>query len=165
MSAPYATSATPEQRALFNPAFISVLAHACATGFLARAERGMPLPYFYLSLPIALHARDRQVLPGTTGAYMSAWIRGNPEVLAGFPSRVRSLRAIISQGLVFSLRHQALAAANDGLAPRPLRRRPKLLQPTEDWSGCVKAASFMGRWLGSQQTDTASTLALWGLRP
>jgi hypothetical protein len=154
-----------EQRSLFNAAFLAVLAHASAEGFFDRSGKPMPLPYFYVSLPLALHQETRAALPRTTAGSMWGWVRENPRPLSDLASRVVAMRPLVSRALAFGIAHSALLAEGDGLAPGSLRRRPKTLRPTADWNACRKAAGFVGRWLAGQRTDTASTLALWGLRP
>jgi hypothetical protein len=154
-----------EQRALFNPAFISVLAHGAAVGFADKAGRSMPLPFFYVSLTMSLRQDSRRALPQRTTTFMSSWLRANPQALSDLHSVVSEMRDVISAGVRYGVHHQVLTSQGGGLAAQAIRRRPRSLQATDDWSECLKAASFMGRWLGIQQTDTASTLALWGLRP
>jgi hypothetical protein len=150
---------------LFNEAFCAVLAHAACRDFSLHGTEAMPLPYAYLILPLALHAPTREALPRTTAASMWPWVRDRAEIMAGLTHRIQAFRPYVSGALLFGVRSRVLIAAPDGLTAGVLRRRPRNLRPTVDWSECLRASAFLGRWFAAQRTDTASTLAIWGLRP
>lgn len=155
-----------EAKALFNAAFCAVVLNRACAEFAAKAGDAMPLTFAYLVLPSALHRGTREALPGTTAASMLAWLRDHPLVLLDLPRRIGMFRDFTSQAIVYGLNHGVLAASDDGaLSALTLARRPRMLQATDDWEACYKAAQFLGRWLGGSTNDEATTLAQWGLRP
>lgn len=97
---------------------------------------------------------------------MWSWLRETPEVLVGFPARVRNLREDVGSGMIFGITSGLIQVANDGgLAPGVIQRRPPSVRPTTDWTESMKYAEYMGRWLASTDADVVTVLARWGLRP
>lgn len=151
---------------LFNPAFCAVLLTKAAAGYgSVAATRGMPLTFAFLVLPSALHKPTRDALPKTTAASMWSWLRGNPLLLVDFADRVRTFQPFTSAAITYGLRRGVLRCSPGALIAGTLERRPRTLHPTEDWLACVKAAEFLGKWFGGAETDEATTLARWGVRP
>ncbi|MCR1785920.1 hypothetical protein KVF89_25520 [Nocardioides carbamazepini] len=154
-----------EASALFNPAFGAVVLNRACAGFESKAGHLMPLTYAYLVLPSALHMPTRTALPGTVGRSMHRWLRENPLVLSDLAVRVRSFRGVTSEAIIFGIRHAVLGTRDGALEAGHLRRRSRALQPTGDWESCMRAADFLGKWLGGSGNDEPTTLAQWGLRP
>lgn len=154
-----------EEVALFNPAFIALLAHTAANAHDERSG-GRPLPTMlvYLVAPLTLHGPTRRALPRNVRAQMGEWIRAHPEAVAGLDSRSRSLRPLVSNALQLALQHGLIAAEDGAIRARPLPRRPRGMARTEEVDECIDKAGFLGRWF-SELPDAATTLALWGLRP
>lgn len=155
-----------EASALFNPAFCAVLLNRAIAAFTSQDGAPMPLTFAYLILPSAMHRPTREALPKTSAASMPTWLRENPLVLSQLPVRVRAFRDYTSQAIIYGLNRRVLVDAPDGaLLALSLRRRPRTLRPTQDWEACVRAADFLGRWVGTSGSDEPTTLAQWGLRP
>lgn len=153
-----------EERALFNPAFIAVLAFEFVTSYRQASNRPASLPLVYVALPLALHRRTRIELPSRSDALMQKWLSQNGQLAVALPRRVDGLAPFVSDGIVFGLRHGVLAAGQGGLVATKLQRRRRGTPETGDLSDCRRAARFVGRWFG-KQGDPATLLALWGFRP
>jgi hypothetical protein len=125
----------------------------------------MPVTFAFLILPSALHKPTRDALPGTTAASMWSWLRSNPVILMDFASRVQAFRPFTGAAISYGLRRTALTSSPGSIAVGNLGRRPRTLRPTTDWTDCVKAAEFLGRWFGGSDSDEATTLAYWGVMP
>lgn len=153
-----------EEVALFNPAFLALLARQAADQHAARSG-GRPLPtvLVYVAVPLVLHGPTRRSLPSNVTTQMGEWIRANPEASLGLGQRVRALRPLISAGLRFGLTHGLLAAESGALRAGTLPRRPRGMARSAEVDDCLNKARFVGRWL-SGQPDLTTTLALWGLR-
>lgn len=160
-----APASDSEASTLFNPAFCAVLLNRASAEYEAKASQPMPLTFAYLILPSALHKPTRGALPSTTAASMWRWLRDNPILLMDFGDRVRAFRPFTSAAVSYSLRHGVVTGALGTLVAGSVRRRPRNLHPTADWLECLKAAEFLGRWFGGSDTDEATTLAQWGVRP
>lgn len=154
-----------ESGALFNPAFCAVLLRGACAEYEAKAQQPLPVIYAFLILPSALHMPTRDGLPGTTAASMWTWLRENPVLLMDFPDRARHLRPYTAAAITYGLAHTILRGAPGTLAAGALDRRPRSLQPTEDWLACQKTAGFLGKWFASTDAGEATTLARWGVRP
>ena len=158
-------SADSETSTLFNPAFCALLLNKACAAYEAKAGTAMPVTFAFLILPRALHKPTRDALPGTTAASMWSWLRSNPVILMDFASRVQAFRPFTGAAISYGLRRTALTSSPGSIAVGRLGRRPRTLRPTTDWTDCVKAAEFLGRWFGGSDSDEATTLAYWGVMP
>lgn len=154
-----------ETATLFNPAFCAAMLHRATTGYQSKASSSMPITFGFLILPSALHKPTRAALPSTTAASLWSWLRANPILLMDFPDRIRGFRPYTSAAITYGIQHDVLHGVDGGLAAGTLRHRPRTLHPTADWLACMKAAEFLGKWLGGSDADEATTLARWGVRP
>ncbi len=164
MSSPTA-ALDSETSSLFNPAFCAVLLNKACTGYAAKASQAMPLTFAFLILPSALHKPTRDAMPSTTASLMWSWLRANPLLLMDFAERVRTFRPITATAITYGLQQGVLAGSVGTVAAGSIGRRPRTLRPTDDWLACLKAAEFLGKWFGGTDTDEATTLAQWGVRP
>lgn len=154
-----------ETSTLFNPAFCAVLLNKACAAFETKSGGPMPITLAFLILPSALHLPTRDALPSTTASSMWSWLRSNPVLLMDFPGRVRTFRPLTAAGITMGLTGGLLAGSLGTIAAGSIGRRPRMLQPTDDWLACVKAAEFLGRWFGGSDADEATMLAQWGVRP
>lgn len=153
-----------EEEALFNPAFIALLARSGAAEYEQRSG-GKPLPVAlaYLIVPLGLHGPTRRALPSNVTAQMGEWIRAHPEAVLGLGDRARALLPLVSAGLRLGLTHGLITADAGALSAEPLPRRPRGMRRTDEVDACVAKSGFLGRWF-SGQPDAETVLALWGLR-
>jgi hypothetical protein len=154
-----------ETRTLFNPAFCTVLLNRACRSYEPKAGDAMPITFAFLILPSSLHKPTRDALPPTTASSMWGWLRANPVLLMDFADRIRTFRPFTGAAITYGLQHAVLAGSLGSIAAGKIGRRPRTLYPTEDWTACLKAAEFLGRWFGGSDADEATTLAQWGVRP
>lgn len=154
-----------ETDTLFNPAFCAMMLHRAAAEYQSKAGSAMPITFGFLILPSALHKPTRDALPATTAASLWGWLRANPILLMDFPDRIRGFRPFTSAAVKYGIQHGVLQGSDAALTAGTLGRRPRTLHPTADWLACVRAAEFLGKWLGGSDADEATTLARWGVRP
>lgn len=153
-----------EEIALFNPAFLALLARQAADQHAVRSGgRPLPTPLVYVAVALVLHGPTRRSLPSNVTTQMGEWIRANPEASLGLGQRARALRPLISAGLRLGLKRGLLSAENGALRAGTLPRRPRGMARSEEVDACLNKAGFVGRWF-SGQTDLTTTMALWGLR-
>lgn len=154
-----------ETSTLFNPAFCALLLNKACASYEAKAFEPMPVTFAFIILPSALHKPTRDALPSTTASSMWGWQRANPVLLMDFAERVGTFRPFTAGAITFGLRHAVLRGSLGSISAGAVRRRPRTLHPTEDWDACLKAAHFLGRWFGGSESDEATALARWGVRP
>ena len=112
-----------ELRALFNPAFCSMLIRETLKAYQTedRKKGGMPLPAVYLILPLLLHHATRSSLPRTTRTSLTKWISEHPEIHIGLAGRVSGFFAITSEAMRFGIAIHAIELGNAGWAsPRSM---------------------------------------------
>lgn len=162
------TERAPEEQALLNPAFVGLIGHQVAAGFQRESGSGLPFVLAFVAVPVVLHARTREALPGNIRTSMTAWLDAHPEALLGFPERATSLVSHVREGLLFGTRHGAVSINADGsVVPNVLPRSwvSVIRQlPSLEVHECAKSALFVGRWFGLAGPE-ATIMALWGVRP
>lgn len=160
-----ATQATtpPEEAALFNPAFLSLLIAVAAADYEATAHRPMPTTLAFLVAPFSLHADTRAALPGNVRRRLSSWLMENPVIQGGFPGRAAATVPLVRDALRYGLRSGAFDLAGGAIRARIGARAGDDLT-TRDARDCARAAAFAGRWF-ARTGDPATLFALWGVRP
>jgi ABC-3C biological conflict system middle component len=157
-----------EEANLFNPAFCATLLVKAVEEFSKKAGRPFPFALAFLVLPIVLHRGTREALPGSTITSLLAWLQDNGQHLVDFSMRVKRLRTITREAILFGLQHQTLALSPDGGLTRGLKRQAVTEKRTPLFTaearGCVDRAGFMGRWFAVAGT-TATIFASWGVTP
>ena len=96
---------------------------------------------------------------------MWPWLREHPLLMMDFPDRARRFRTYTAGAIAYGLAHTILISGPGTLAAGAIKRRPTNLRFTDDWAACQKAAGFLGKWFASTDSDEATTLAQWGVRP
>ena len=155
-----------EELALFNPAFLARILHAGAADYRRDAQQNMPVVLAFLLIPLVLHKPTRDDLPTVASTQMQRWIREHPRHAVLLARRVRGLRLFVGIAIRFGLQHRVLTSEGDRIGAGFLRRRPRGLSELEstEVDDCLRVARFLGRWF-ARQPDSATLLAMWGLRP
>jgi len=158
--------ASPEEVALFNPAFLARLLRSTAADFENSAERGLPIALGFLAIPLVLHRPTRDDLPVNAASQMQKWIREHPRHLSQLDNRVLRMRPFVGRSVEFGVRHGVLTSSAGDVSAGSVRRRSRGQAELEsnEVAACIRSASFLGRWF-ARQGDTATLLALWGFRP
>jgi hypothetical protein len=157
-----------EEANLFNPAFGAMLLAKAADDFFKRTGRPLPFALAFLVLPIVLHQGTRSALPGTTVTSLLSWVPENRAHLVDFGLRVRRLRTITQEAIMFAVGHATLALDERGdllVGPQRLtvteKRTPMFTSEARD---CLDRAGFIGRWFAA--AGTPSTIySAWGVTP
>jgi|SRR5665213_595889 len=159
-------SASPEEIALFNPAFLARVIRDSAGDYEGESGQGMPVALPFLVVPIVLHLPTRVELPGSASSQMQTWIREHPQNMSHLGSHVISLRGFVGFAIRFGLIHGVLRSQDGRLSAGPVKRRPPHFNDLEssEVRDCLRASRLVGRWFG-RQPDPATLLAFWGLRP
>jgi hypothetical protein len=155
-----------EEVALFNPAFLARLLNATANDYAVGAKRGMPAAFAFLAIPLVLHKPTRDDLPTNAASQMQTWIREHPRHIVRLDARVVGLRPFVGLAIRFGVQHGVLTSVDGTINAGNVKRRPPGFaeRETPEVGACFRAANFLGRWF-ARQPDTATLLALWGLRP
>src|SRR5262249_804766 len=103
-----------EEANLFNPAFCATLLVKAVEEFSKKASSAFPFALAFLILPIVLHRSTREALPGSTITSLLPWLQENRQHLVEFPMRVKRLRAITQEAILFGLQYQTLALSPAG---------------------------------------------------
>jgi len=155
-SIPWAERA-PEEARIFNPAFCGELIGHTVHEYHRTREEALGMVTTYLVLPLILHGPTREALPLRADKVFAGWVAENSALLAELPGRVRRLRPVSREALLFALRHRRLALEGGGLLPGsgPVRRGARLAASTDEVNAATKAAGLLGRWFAGQSTETA----------
>jgi hypothetical protein len=157
----------PEQSNLFNPAFMATLLWRMVDDYSRKSRGPMPLALGFLLPAIVLHRRTRHDLPGTTVTSLLPWLQEHREHLVTFSGRVRKMKPLTQEGLMFGLLQDCLALNSEGLFKGRQRLSPttiKKLDLTDEARSCIERSAFLGRWFADAGTP-ATILAAWGVAP
>jgi hypothetical protein len=155
---------SPEEAALFNPAFCAVLLECCAGDYIGEAERPLPFVLTFLALPIVLHKPTREALPAKKSSSLTTWMEHHPSVRVGFSERVKALSPVVREAMLFGVQHGRLALDREGALSVRTRRLPALSDDTAESEECKRKAHFVGRWFAASGS-TATVMSVWGVSP
>ncbi len=162
------TNRVVEEKNLFNPAFGAMLVAEAVSEFQKKTTRPLPFAVTFLILPIVLHEATRDALPNSTLTALLPWVQDNREQLVGFAERVKNLREISRESVLFGLQNAILALTENGEVTLGSDR--KSVTPartplfTLEVRACVDRSGFVGRWFAATGT-TANIFSAWGVTP
>ena len=161
------TSRSPEERALLNPSFLSLLFWHAASGHLAEGGAGLPFATSFLVLPMVLHRNTRESLPKIVTTSVPVWLADNPLVRARLAERSRMLVPYTKEGLMFGGMRGILTMSGEAVsAERGWKPKlsKELRRSSDEVRACANRANFLGRWFARTGTP-ATVMALMGVRP
>lgn len=163
---PWASRA-PEERALLNPSFFSLLVWHAASGHKAEGGVGLPFATSFLVLPLVLHRETRESLPKMVTTSLPVWLDENPLVQARLAERCRMLVPFTKEALMFGGVRGFLTISTDVVSAAQSWKRKvtaELRTSSVEVRACAKKADFLGRWFARTGSPT-TVMALMGVRP
>jgi len=161
------TNRSPEERALLNPSFFSLLFWHAATGHAAEGGVGLPFVTSFLVLPVVLHRETRESLPKMVTTSLPVWLDDNPVVRARLAERARTLVPYTREALMFGGMRGFLKVNADSVSAEQGWKRKisaELRRSSDEVRSCAKRADFLGRWF-AKAGSPATVMALMGVRP
>jgi len=157
-----------EEAYLFNPAYCATLLAKTTDEFFKKTGRPFSFALTFLVLPVVLHQGTRRALPASTVTSLLPWIQDNREQLVDFALRVKRLKVITREAVLFGAQHQTLALTEQGNLIVGSKRQSATEKRTGLFTAeareCVDRAGFIGRWFAAAGT-TATIYAAWGVSP
>mgnify|MGYP003115413905 CR=1 FL=1 len=146
-----------EEARNLNPAFCTELIARTVAEYHKVRNAPLSLATAFLVLPLTLHKPTRAALPGRANAAFATWIVTNNALLADFPGRVNRLRPVSREALLFSIRYGINALNDGGLVPgaKPIKLTVRPSTTTDDVNETRVVAALLGRWFGSQASESA----------
>jgi hypothetical protein len=160
-------SRRPEEEACnLNPAFCGELISRSTSEFHRLRGRPFNFGLAFVVLPIALHKRTRDELPGNASAAFLGWVAEHGPSLADLPDRIARLLPVTREALLFLVQHDVLKVQEGGLVPgnHPIRLTSKASPTTDDVDEARRAAALLGRWFAGQGLPSAILQGL-GVKP
>lgn len=147
--------------AYLNPALLAAIQASAARAYEAEhGGRAMVWPLGFVVAPLVLHRPTRSALPSSTRTHLPKWVSDHPALVAGLPSRSKSLIPAVREGLRFGLRFDLLALENGrvrAVQPREPRTKGELKE-------LLRSAALVGRWIAKSE-NPSTVFALLGMRP
>ena len=158
---------TREEAHLLNPAFCCLVVAAASAGYLESNQEPLPFALSFMVLPITLHRSTRETLPHTTRTSIPAWLQQHPEARLGFHDRLMALQPHTREAIRYGISFEWITVHRVGrirclASESSYRNALRLLDG--DARDCLVRGRFLGKWLGGG-ASTATTMALWGVRP
>jgi Family of unknown function (DUF6521) len=141
-----------EEASNLNPAFCGELIFRTASEYSKLRQQPFGFVLSFVVLPIVLHKRTRDQLPGKASTAFAGWIADHGPLLAQFPDRVLRLVPVTREALLFLVQHSVVRIQDGGLTAgaRAIRRTARPAQITDDVTEARSAASLVGRWFANQ---------------
>jgi len=161
------TNRAPEERALLNPSFFSLLFWHAATGHMAEGHTGLPFATSFLVLPLVLHRETRESLPKVVTTSLPVWLDENPLVRARLAERSRMLVPYTKEALMFGGTRGFLTISADAITVAESWKRKvnaEHRRSGDEVRSYAKKAEFLGRWFARTGSPT-TVMALMGVRP
>ena len=161
------TSRAPEERALLNPSFFSLLFWHAANGHMAESGARLSFATSFLLLPLVLHRETRESLPRSVMTSVPVWLDENPLVRARLAERARILAPYTKEALMFGGIRGFLTICADAVSAEVTWERKvsaELKRSSDEVRSCAKKAVFLGRWF-SRAGSPMTLMALMGVRP
>ena len=155
-----------EEARIFNPAFCGELIGRSINEYFRLRQTALSIAVAFIVIPMTLHRQTRDILPGRANTAFAAWTAEHSALLAELPERVRRLRPITREALIFAIHHQLLAFDDGGLVPgaKPIRPNVQFAVSTDEVGAVRRAAGLLGRWFAAQGSQS-SILQGMGLTP
>lgn len=156
-----------DERALFNPAFTSVVVWHAATGYYSARDQLLSLPLAFLILPMVLPTEVRNALPRSRSTSLATWLSDNSLVRSDIARHAHALESTTKEALVFGGTHRLYELGKSGIAPRAdfeQAIRDNLRTGSQEIISCVRRAEFVGRWFGAAGSED-TVLELVGVKP
>ena len=153
-----------EIRNLFNPAFCGVVLLRGFQGFEEEDDSGMPFSLALLVLPLCLHKNTREILSNSPRSYLLKTISDNPQMLAGFAERTRSLLPYTFESLGFIMYLQSFEVTKQGglrMLDHAIRKK---VDGTPESIECQRAARIVGKNFAKIR-DRVTIYTTLGIRP
>lgn len=163
------SSRSPEERALLNPSFCSVLIWFAARSCVRDYAPAMSLEESFLVLPFVLHRETRDSLPRSHQTSVAVWLEEHALARGQIARRARLLVPFTREALLFGGRHGILDLTTGRTvaeeSPRYIARLRRMLRETSDEvRACGRKADFVGKWF-ALTGNPATVFALLGVRP
>ncbi|WP_420811059.1 three component ABC system middle component [Diaminobutyricibacter tongyongensis] len=117
--------------AILNPALTAATITWAAARYRTTLKQAMPWELSFLVVPIILHRRTRQDLPGNSNTHLPSWITRSQVTLAGLPERATQFAPHVREGLRFGLRTDLFALTTDGGIHATIKANMKPPKDTE----------------------------------
>lgn len=155
-----------EEARNLNPAFCAELIARTVAEYDKARKTPLGMATAFLVLPLVLHRPTRRALPGKANTAFASWIATSNPLLAELPARVNRLRPVSREALLFSIRYGISALTDRGLVPgvNPIKLTARPATTTNDVNEARAAAGLLGRWFGSQTSESA-ILQGFGITP
>lgn len=150
---------------LFNPAFCTIIIARAASAYADESGKGIPFALSFLILPTVLHEPTRLVFPRSKATSLVVWLQREPRVRVGFAERVRSLRDVTRESLLFGVIHARLQINSAGCVIGGKKiPRPNSQAKTADYRSCDRKAELFGKMLAKAGKPVA-VFGLFGIAP
>ena len=154
-----------EERALLNPAFVSMMVWHAARGHAQAAP--MSIDVAFLVPAFVLDGETREALPRGVATSLATWLADNPISRSRLIGTARLLVPYSREALLFGSLHGLFDVRSGHVSPEASRIRAVnrvLKQSTSEVQACMQRALFVGRWFATAGSG-ATVMALVGVRP
>ncbi|CAM2005664.1 three component ABC system middle component [Acanthopleuribacter pedis] len=154
-------------KAMANPAFGSLIVREIVKGHMEQDGKPLSIAVTFVSVPLVFSPKylgDVFSNSNKSTGFVN-WIGRHPEIIPGFPVRVKALKTYVISSLNFGLRHQIFSLNNASLASfkKGLKKEPRW-PASDDRGELLRSANKLGFWINN--VSSLSTIyASLGVKP
>ena len=153
-----------EHRNLFNPAFCGAILLRSVLGYEEVDSSGMPFSLAIVVLPLCLHKETREKLILKPKGYLLKTIVENPQILIGFPERVKELLPYTFEALGFAMHLNSFVVTETGKLKFQKGGIRKTIEGTQETTECQRVAGLIGKNF-AKIGDRVTIYTLLGIKP
>lgn len=153
-----------EIKNLFNPAFLSTVLSISVSSYEEKSKKPFPYVLAYITLPLVLHKKTREIIPNSARSKLHKWINMNQQIKVDIENKIIGLKDRIKSAILFG--------CNQGLFEFQQNGRLhciKKIKPNDIWNNkseiieITKKAAVLGKLFAS--IDALEIYVLLGVRP
>ncbi len=140
-----------EQAILFNPAFCGELIGRTVVEYQKIKNIPLPFEFGFVILPLILHKETREKIPARSNKKFATWAKNNKFLITELPNRIKLLRPISRESLIFGIKHNILTLNRFGIESY-CNFNIKIQLDSPDANDNRKVATSLGKWFGRQDS-------------
>ncbi|MGE0793479.1 MAG: three component ABC system middle component [Candidatus Woesearchaeota archaeon] len=152
-----------EIRNLFNPAFLASILAISINSYQSKSKLAFPYFLSFLIIPLILHKKTRDSIPGRANAKLHKWINENPQIQLELANRIKGLNNKIKKGILVGIQGKLFNLTSDGRLNSLRKISPKIWNPNSEVIGICKKAHILGSLFSTM--DAMEIYAILGVKP
>ena len=150
---------------LLNPAFCGEAIRLASVSFQKKHGKNIPFPLVFIILPLVLHKKTRESLPGSSRTKLHDWLSSNDELKIGMAERIKYLVPYTRESILFLYRYNILSFDEQGCIKTTgslIVKSADIL--TDEVQDIFNKSIALGRWMATFPRESM-VFTMLGIQP